>query len=296
MRRHPDLASLRLLVETGKRGSLGKAARVHTLSQPAASKRIASLEGDLGVQLLDRTATGSTLTADGRVVVDWAQQVLGTVDQLLGAVASLRAGRNSDLCVAASMTIAEQLMPVWLSDLRSAHPDLHVGLEVANSEHVQELVLHEKVELGFVEGPSIDERLVVRRVAMDRLAVVVAPGHEWAHRRQALTRSQLLETQLVVREAGSGTRLTLDRLLADDLAAKPLLELGSNEAVKGAVIAGAGPAVLSVLAVATELEAGRLVEIDVHGVTLTRRLVAVWPRGAQLTEPSRWLLRAATHR
>lgn len=288
----PDLASLRLLVETGKSGSLGKAARAQSVSQPAASKRIALLERELDLRLLERTPTGSTLTDDGRIVADWAQQVLDTVDQLLGAVTSLRTGRESELYVAASMTIAEHLMPVWLSNMRSAHPDLHVGLEVANSEHVQQLVITGDAHLGFVEGPTVDRRLIARRVATDRLAVVVAPGHPWADRKRPLTRRQLLDTSLVVREPGSGTRHTLDRVLADE-SARPLLELGSNEAVKGAVVAGAGPAVLSVLAVTPDLEARRLVEVRVHGVDLSRRLMAVWPRGANLSEPSRWLLRAA---
>jgi DNA-binding transcriptional LysR family regulator len=289
----PDLTSLRLLVAVGDLGSLGRAARAEGISQPAASKRIAILERDLGIQLMIRSAGGSLLTTEGRVAADWARRVLDNIERMLGAVASLRAGAASDLHVAASMTIAEHLVPVWLFELRSAHPALHVGLRVANSEQVQELVLNGGADIGFVESPSIDNRLASRQVATDRLAVVVAPGHPWSRRTRPLRRDQLLTTPLVVRERGSGTRATLDRVLKDDDRSKPLLELGSNQAVKGAVIAGAGAAVLSILAVKTELDTGRLVELKVDGADLRRRLSAVWPRDSQLSDPSKWLLRTA---
>ena len=290
--RAPDLAALRLLVDVASLGSLGAAARRARISQPAASKRIARLERDLGLPLVHRSATGSRPTAQGQVVVDWAGRVLDTVDHLLSAVSSLRAGADTDLRVAASMTIAEHLMPRWLFETRAKHLDLHVGLEVTNSEQVQELVLTGASDVGFVEGPRIDPRLNTRAVAVDRLVVVVAPGHPWTRRRHPLRREELVAAPLVVREPGSGTRLTLEELLGGQHAA-PVLELGSNEAVKGAVATGVGAAVLSVLAVATELADHRLVEVPVTKVDLTRRLTAIWPRDQRLNEPSTWLLEAA---
>ncbi|WP_137122050.1 LysR family transcriptional regulator [Segeticoccus rhizosphaerae] len=290
--RTPDLTALRLLVDVGSLGSLGAAARQAQISQPAASKRIARLERDLGLMLVRRSATGSRLTTQGQVVVDWASQVLDTVDHLLGAVNSLHAGADTDLRVAASMTIAEHLMPRWLFETRAKHPDLHVGLEVTNSEQVQELVLAGSSDIGFVEGPRIDRRLHTRAVAVDRLVVVVAPEHSWTQRRRPLRREDLAIAPLVVREPGSGTRLTLEEVMGGQHAA-PLLELGSNEAVKGAVTAGAGAAVLSVLAVGVELAEGRLVEMAVRGVDMARQLTAVWPRANRLSQPSRWLLDTA---
>ncbi len=292
----PDLESLRLLVDIETSGSLGGAARQAGISQPAASKRLTTLERQLGVPLVVRTARGSQLTTEGRVVADWARRIFGTIDQMLSTVGSLRAGGESEISVAASLTIAEHLIPGWLSQLRRAHPELHVGLRVANSQQVQALLLDGKADLGFVEGPSIDRRLASRQVAADRLAVVVAPDHPWAARTRPLRRDQLLAAPLVVREPGSGTRATLDRLLGGVDHPEPLLELGSNEAVKGAVIAGAGAAVLSVLAVRADLDGGRLVEVRVRDADLTRKLCAVWPRSRTPKDPASWLLQTAVAR
>jgi molybdate transport repressor ModE-like protein len=288
-----ELGPLRLLVAVGELGSITEAARREGVSQPAASKRIAALERSMAVPLLRRTTSGSRLTAEGEVVAGWAGRVLQVVDEMYGAVESMRAASNADLDVAASMTVAEHLAPSWLSALRVARPDVHVGLRVTNSHDVQALVLEGKVALGFVETPALDPRLAARRLQRDRLAVVVAPGHAWMRRREPLTLAEIAATPLIVREPGSGTRDTLDRLLRDAAPTAPLLELGSNEAIKGAVKARAGPAVLSVLAVGDDLRAGTLVEVAVAGADLRRPICAVWRKGQRLGGAAESLLRAA---
>jgi DNA-binding transcriptional LysR family regulator len=123
-------------------------------------------------------------------------------------------------------------------------------------------------------------------VAADRLIVVVAPGHPWAKRRRGVTPAELAATPLVSREAGSGTRRAFEEALGRP-PAEPLLELSSTTAIKHAVAAGSGPAVLSSLAVTTELAAGSLIAVPAAGLTLTRQLRAVWPSGAQLNGPAR---------
>lgn len=292
----PDLASLRLLVSVGELGSLGQAARAAGIAQPSASKRMAVLERRLGVPLLDRGPRGSALTPEGKLVADWAAQVLAAGEELMRGVAALRGRRRATLRIAASLTVAEYLMPRWLHDFQLAEGHVQAGLQVANSTEVIRMVGDDEVELGFVEGPEVPDTLAYRTVATDRLAVLVAPGHPWARRRRPLRAAELAATPLVVRESGSGTRDTLHRVLqAADLAlADPYLELGSTAAIKGTVATGDAPAVISAFAVEAELSTGRLVEVPVDGLDLTRKLRAVWPRGRQLLGPAASLLRVAT--
>lgn len=289
----PDLVSLELLCAVGNGGSIGEAARHAGMSQPAVSRRLAVLERSLRVTLMDRTPTGSRLTPEGVVVTDWAARVLATVQQMSDAVATMRTHPGADLRVAASMTIAEHLVPAWLSALRAVNPELHVGLRVTNSQDVQKLVIEGQVDLGLIESSTWDPRLEAKELAHDRLVVVVHPRHPWARRTAPLALGELAAAPLIVREPGSGTRETLDRLLQPMPRAEPLLEMGSNAAVKGAVAAGAGPAVLSLLAVHDDLVARRLTEVKVAGIDLGRALYAVWPRGRRLTSPSTSLLRIA---
>ncbi|GIH92687.1 LysR family transcriptional regulator [Planobispora siamensis] len=295
MSRLPDLDSLQLLVDVDRLGSLGQAARAAGLAQPSASKRIALLERRLGLTLLERTPRGSTLTAQGAMIAAWATQVLAAAEELVRGAQAVRHARAAHLHIAASMTVAEYLLPRWLGELQHREPQVQVGLDVQNSAEVVRLVGGELggVELGFVEGPSVPQGLASRVVATDRLVVVVAPDHPWARRRTPLLEAELAATPLVVRERGSGTRETLDRALAGHAVAAPRLELGSNAAVKGAAREGAAPAVLSGYAVEAELATGRLAEVPTRGIDLQRRLRAVWRRGRTPTGPAGTLLEIA---
>ncbi|MFF4414116.1 LysR family transcriptional regulator [Streptosporangium sp. NPDC001559] len=286
----PDLESLRLLVDVERLGSLGQAARAVGIAQPSASKRIMLLERRLGLPLLERTPRGSTLTPQGVMIAAWASQVLAAAEELMRGARAVRHGREAHLHIAASMTVAEYLLPRWLGELQTREPQVQVGLDVQNSAEVARLI-GAGIELGFVEGPSVPQGLAFRVVATDRLVVVVAPGHPWARRRTALLAAELAATPLVVRERGSGTRETLDRALAGHEVAAPRLELGSNAAVKGAAGEGAAPAVLSGYAVEGELATGRLIEVVTKGIDLERRLRAIWRRGRTPTGPAATLLR-----
>lgn len=289
----PDLAALELLLTIGRTGSLGAAAREHGVSQPAVSLRLQSIERLVGLPLVQRSPRGSTLTPTGSLLADWARGVVAAAETLDAGIAALREQRDVRLRLAASLTVAEYLLPGWLAELHRRLPGTTVALTAVNSVEVVRLVQQDAVELGFVEGPRVPSGLTSRTVAHDRLVVVVAPGHRWARRRPLLTATELSATPLVQREVNSGTRAALEAALAGAEVAPsvpPLLELSTAAGVRAAAVAGAGPAVLSSLAVREDLEAGRLVEVAVSGVRVERRLRAIWPRGRRPAGPARELL------
>ncbi|EMD28680.1 LysR family transcriptional regulator [Amycolatopsis azurea] len=291
----PDLDSLRLLVLVDELGSIGQAAASLGIAQPSASKRLSTVERRLGLVLVDRTRRGSALTPDGRVIAGWASRVLSELDGLLDGAEALRTQHEAQLRVAASMTLAEYLVPGWIGELKRGDPGLYLGLEVTNSDQAAELAREGKVDLGFVESPGPLPGLSTRRVATDRLVLVVPVNHPWARKRRPVTAAELAITPLVVREPGSGTRETVDAALrkAGVGPAKPLLELGSASAVGNAVIAGAGPAVISELAIVRDVAESRLVPVAVEGVDFGRELRAVWPAGRRLAGPAAALLAIA---
>ncbi|GAX52875.1 LysR family transcriptional regulator [Streptomyces olivochromogenes] len=286
--RVPDLGALELLLAVARLGSLGRAARELGITQPAASSRIRSMERQLGVALVDRSPRGSRLTDAGVLVTDWARRVVEAAEAFDAGAQALRDRRDSRLRVAASMTIAEYLLPGWLLALRAQRPDTAVSLLAGNSTAVAERLLAGEADLGFVEGLSVPPALDSTVIAHDRLIVVTAPGHPWARRRAPLAGAELAATPLILREEGSGTRQVLDAALGG--LARPLIELSSTTAVKAAAVSGAGPAVLSELALGEELSTHRLVSIPLSDVQLRRALRAVWPTGHRPTGPARELL------
>lgn len=290
----PDLPALDLLVSVGELGSISAAARAHGVTQPAASMRLRSLERVLQVQLLERTTTGSRLTPAGTATVEWASAVLRDVRALLVGTASLRAGQTSQLRLAASLTVAEYLLPRWLEQFAAVLPEVKVSLRMGNTEQVAEQVRRDEVDLGFIEGPRPPGRLRSKEVTRDELVVVVAPGHRWARRRRPLPPAELAATPLVLREPGSGTREVLENALGDHhLAVDAAMELGSTTAIKAAVMAGAGPAVMSVLAVQGEADAGRLVMVPCEGLHLDRAIRAIWAAERTRSAPASRLVAVA---
>jgi DNA-binding transcriptional LysR family regulator len=156
-------------------------------------------------------------------------------------------------------------------------------LTVANSDTVVDQVRRGLADLGFVEGPASPKGLHSRVIGHDELAVVVRPDHPWARRRRPVSAAELASTRLVSREQGSGTREVLTAALSAALRTRVMLPvelaLSSTAAVRAAVLAGAGPAVLSELAVADDLTSHRLTRIAVADINLRRALRVVWSGG-----------------
>ena len=234
---------------------------------------------------------GSLPTDAGVVVAGWAETILRAAHELEAGLSAFQAAQAGRLRIVASFTIAEYLLPQWLDRFSRDHPRDSIALEVANSTTVIDRLRHGAADLGFIETPSELDGLDEAIVGNDELVTVVATGHPWATPRTVPVEA-LAATPLVMREAGSGTRAALAAALRDLGLGEPsaVLELGSTSAVRAAVVHGNSPTVISRLAVAAEVAAGQLVEIDVPGLSVARQLRAVWPAGTALPSLARELL------
>jgi DNA-binding transcriptional LysR family regulator len=308
-----DLGALRALREVSRRGSIAAAATALGVSQQALSARMRTLERAMDITLLARLPTGSHLTEQGRLIVGWGEDVLDAADRLEAGLRSIRSGATHRLAIAASLTVAEHLVPHWLVELRGieqasteqasteqasteqastgqasteqastgqpGNPPTVVELTVANSTQVIEMIRDVRVRLGFIETPHLPADLITAHLRDDEMLLVTAPGHPWARRRRPVSLAEIAATPLVMREAGSGTRVTLTDYLAAQmppLSARIAMELGTSAAVRSAIAEGVGPGVLSRLAVRDDLVLGRLVAIEIAGPPLTRQLTAIW--------------------
>ncbi|WP_277211824.1 LysR substrate-binding domain-containing protein [Isoptericola croceus] len=290
MAERTSLAALELLVAVDTHGSISAAARALAIAQPTASAGLRRLERRLGLELVARGPRGTALTTAGQAAAGWAREVVAASERFETAAAGLRSGPITALRVAASLTVAEYLVPRWFAQLAAQGSGGDVELVVRNSSDVMELVLDGTAELGFVESLGVRRGLRSRTVAHDELVAVVAPSHPWV-RRRSVRPAELLGARLVLRETGSGTREILERALASVGATVPdhLPTLGSTSALKAAVQHGGQVAVLSGLTVADDVAAGRLVAVPVEGVDLSRRLRVVWRDGVTPSTTARRL-------
>lgn len=325
-RERTSLALLELLVATDRHGSISAAARALGVSQPSASAGMRRLETHLDLELVTRSTRGARLTETGRATATWAREVIEASDRFETSAAALREAPSARIRIAASLTIAEYLAPRWLATLAASAPSApsapsaslgrpgapgnpggvgtrtpppDVELLVRNSRTVMDLVLADEADLGFIESSTMRRGLRSRTLARDELLVVVAPAHPWAsRRRRTATVDELLGGGLVVRERGSGTRETLEKSLVAAGARLPehLPYLGSTASLKTAVQYGGAVAVLSRLTVADDLARGSLVQVDVPGLDLSRRLRMVWKDGTDLPAAARRIAAVATAR
>ena len=169
------------------------------------------------------------------------------------------------LIIGASTTIAEYMLPSLLGDFKTKYPDVNVHLKVSNSDGIVSMVENNDIDLGVVESPVMNKNLVVEECRKDRLVAIVPPLHSLVAEESVKIRD-LLENAYIAREEGSGTREVIQEYLAE-LGMQPSdvhisMELGSPEAIKGAVEAGMGVSIVSEVTIHKELQLGSLVALE----------------------------------
>ncbi|WP_312687065.1 LysR family transcriptional regulator, partial [Brevundimonas nasdae] len=242
------LERLRIFVAVAEREHVTAAARALNLTQSAVSNAIAALETEHDVHLFDRVGRGVVLNQTGRAFLPEAKAVLARAAAAEAALADMSALRRGRLTIFASQTIASAWLPRRLAAFHAAYPGVELDVAIGNTREAAQAVLSGAAELGLVEGEIDQPMLDQTVVGSDRLAVLVTPDHPWAGVRR-LEAATLATQAWVLREAGSGTRSTLEAALrragVDPETLSIAMTLPSNEAVLAAAEAGAGATALS---------------------------------------------------
>ena len=288
-----QLPYLETFAKAAELSSFTAAARSLGLTQAAVSQRIQALEQALKVPLFQRQSAHVLLTEAGHSLYAFAQRILDLHRQAIQEITGRETPLTGELILAASSVPGEYLLPELLAKFQERHPHLQVRATVTDSREVLEKVEQGRVHLGLVGGRSDSPHLEFRSFAKDELALIVGAKHPWSGRKR-VTLGQLVTQPLIVREVGSASRSCLEQGLVQ--AGKSLhelrvtLELGSNEAIKEAVLRGMGAAVLSTRAVQKEAETGKLHVLQISGLTLSREILVVWDRRRVLPIPARLFL------
>ncbi len=271
-------------------GSFTAAGKELNLTQAAVSQRIHALEKTIGKNLFDRHGTRILLTDAGRQLYDYAQRITALHREAIEALTGRTTQVSGELHLAASSIPGEHLLPEILARFGKQYPKIRVRATVVDSVAVLREVEQGSVQLGLVGRRIASPHLEFQPFASDELVVVVPPDHAWKRRKSAPLR-MLAAQPLVLREPGSGTRWCFEQALAT--AGKSLadfnivLELGSNESIKEAVLKGIGVSVLSSLAIQKEVAGGLMHALAVAGLPLARTMYVAWDARRVLSPPAR---------
>ncbi|HYD66772.1 LysR substrate-binding domain-containing protein [Azospirillum sp.] len=273
---------LRAFEVIARHGSFSRAAEELFLTQPALSIQMKKIADEVGLPLFDTSGRKVRLTEAGEALRVLAREVSDSVARFEQVVDDLKGLKRGRLRLA-GVTTAEYFLPRLLGPFCAAYPGIDVELVVANREEVLERLRRGDDDL-YVFGQPPDDMPVESAAFLENPLVVVAPdGHPLAGRPPgtSVSLAEVLEHPLLMREKGSGTRIAVERLLAEHgLRPHIRMELGSTEAIKQAVLGGLGLAVVSRHALATSVG---LTELAVEGFPLLRHWYLVWPAGRRLS-------------
>jgi DNA-binding transcriptional LysR family regulator len=277
-----NLNHLFLFRAVAEAGGFSRAAVSVHVSQPAISMQVGELEAQLGLTLFHRLPRGVKLTAAGQVLLEYARRLSALADETERAMAEMKGLCRGRLAVGASTTIGVYLLPNLLGDYRRRYPDIDLQFDISNTEDIENRLVDGTLDAGLTEGlPPKRDELESAVFLRDELVPIGRPDHpRLKTNSEPLTLRQLCAEPMIMREAGSGTREVIESALAKrghKLQRIPMV-LGSTEAIKRAVAAGLGVAIVSNLTIQTELASGQLAILPVRGFQLTRPLHRLWWR------------------
>ncbi|MFI3267988.1 MAG: LysR substrate-binding domain-containing protein [Rikenellaceae bacterium] len=272
---------LLVFIAVAKNLSFTKAANELRVSQPAVSKHISELEALYGVQLFERVKNGVSLTKQGAIFLVLAQEICQKYKDLEFEMNILSNNYSGNLIIGASTTIAQYILPKIIAKFMKRFPEIKLSLISGNTSQIEQYILDNKVDIGFVEGASHKKEFHYSALGRDELVLVTTTKN----RSEEIGLDQLKTLPLVLRENGSGTLEVIINVLKEKgvnfSTLNVLIQLGSSEAIKRYIIESNSFAILSVNAVFDELKSGKLQIIDIDCVMFEREFSYIVKAGSQ---------------
>jgi len=280
------LKQLEVFVAIAETGSFSKGGEKNGITQSTASQHILGLEEELGIRLFDRGRGGALLTEAGKLFLSRAGKILSDCAGSRDAIRRFLCMEDVTLRVGASDVAGSLMIPSILGTFRKIHPNVRLEVIQGNSRSVARKLVDEKVELGFLGGRFDDERILFEQMGEDSLVCAVSPELD-SGGKASLSQAELCKVPLIAWEDGSGTQKAILEALTGTWINKYSLtivaRLGSSEAIRRALLSGAGYAFISARAISEELASGQLTAIKVPGVKITRKFYAARRDGRELS-------------
>ena len=272
--KHVTLKQLRAFAAVVRTASVTGAAQALHVSPPAITLQMRLLQEQLGVPLIERSAAGMKPTTAGRLLADTVKRVEIVLSDSAAAIAAL-AGLETGLVHVGVVSTAKYFAPRVLGAFAQAHPGIELRLVVGNRAEIIAGLRDHELDLAVMGRPPEDLEVILAVIGEHPHVVVVPPGHRLAGG-QAVLAADLAGETFLVRERGSGTRMLMEEFFERACIAPRFgMEIGSNETVKQAVMAGLGIAFLSAHTIELEVQTGRLAVLDVAGLPVVRQWCVV---------------------
>jgi DNA-binding transcriptional LysR family regulator len=286
---HVSLRQLRTFEAVARLKSFSRAAEELHVTQPTVSKQIRLLHEEVGLPLLEQIGKKVFLTEAGEQLYATCADWLETWGRFEQTIADLKGIKQGRLRIAA-VTTTKYFMPRLLGPFCAQYPGIDIALEVVNRDRLLERLARNQDDL-YVMGVPPDGLDIECEPFLENPLVVLAPASHPLTKRKRIAFADLANEPFIVRERGSGTRLTVERVFQErNVPLKIKMELGSNEAIKQAVAGGLGLALLSQSTLSLDPSRKEVTTLKVEGFPIKRHWYVVRPRGKQLSVVARTFL------
>ena len=273
-----NMHELNVFVEAAQTENFSVAAHRLYLSQPAVSLQVRNLEKQLGVELFRRHGRNVVLSDAGKVLLPMAQQLLLQAKHIEEAMWGLQGMVIGELSVACSTTVGKYLLPQLIAGFRRLYAEVQVAVSVTGRRDAMDSLLEGSIDIAVVSSHMVHRDLEYQPFLEDQVVLVVPCDHPWADGR-TVKPDDLLEGEYILREPTAGSYEVLAEGLADhglniaDL--RVAMTLGNAEAIEMSVEAGLGVAFISRFVASRGVMLGRIAEVPVEGMPLTRLIYMV---------------------
>jgi DNA-binding transcriptional LysR family regulator len=268
-----DLWQLHIFCKVIELKSFSRAGKAVHLSQPTISSHIKDLEDHFSCRLIDRLSKEAIPTKAGELLYEYAKRMLALREETETALADYNGKIRGRLVIGGSTIPGTYLMPQLIADFKRTYPDVIISVVIGDTDHIIEGVLEASLELGIVGARAETRKIVQEKLIEDEMRLIVPSAHRWAGKKR-VSLKRLVSEPFILREQGSGTLRSLGQSLGEcgysieDL--NVVAELGSAQAICQGIKTGTGVSIISKLAVAEDLEAGKLDALEVEGLDLKR--------------------------
>jgi DNA-binding transcriptional LysR family regulator len=282
-----EVRDLQVFISVAKHLNYTRAGEEVHLSQPSVSVRIKQLESELGVKLFEQLGKKVALTEAGQLLLPYANRVIRAVEDARHAIEELQGLDRGSLRIGASTTPGMYIIPRTIARFKELHPQIDVHLGIRDTRDVEEGVIRNEFDFGFVGGHLAGDEVDVLPWLTDELVLIVPPTHRFASKK-ILKRDDLSKERFIGRESGSATRATVaDRLKEWEIQVETVMEMENPESLKTAVQSGLGIAFISKFAVENELKAKALAAVKIQKLEINRELKIVYRKDKHLSRAAR---------
>lgn len=291
-----DIRDLQIFVSVARHLNYTRAAEEVHLSQPSVSVRMRQLERDLGSKLFEQLGKKVALTEAGQLLLPHAMRVIAARDGARHAIDELQGLERGSIRIGASTTPGMYLVPQTIAKFKEEYPKINVYLVVRDTRQIEEGIIRNDFDFGFVGGHLVGDEVDVLPWVTDELKLIVPMGHRFA-RKRTISHQELSNEKFIVREQGSATRAVVaSHLRKLRIELETVMEIENPESLKKAVQSGLGIAFISAFAVETELKAETLVALDIRNLRMRRELKIVYRKDKHLSRAARAFIKIARNK